>query len=238
MLNMLIKFNSKEKSKRLINLERELTIAGFNEALRSLKLVERDMSKEKGYLRHDGSAYLTHIYDVALHLLDSGYKSKEHEKLIIGAILHDYVEDVPGATVLMVEELFGDDVAKYVGDVTKKKGINYKEDLEEFQRYLEQILGERYSALIKVADRICNFRTLSASTDEHRAKQLKETAEWFIPFIKEARRLYTVDEAFYYQALSILRPLISEVDRNQKLLAENKALKEEVQKLREQLDKK
>jgi len=211
---------NESKSKRLKSLEENFSRLGYDKALKALEMVKTAF---EGIYRHNGDDYVTHLYDVALHLLNSGYKDEE---ILISALLHDTIEDVDGWNTFVIENFFSEKIAKTVALVTKEKGVNYKENEEKFRDYLSGALSTRHSALVKVADRVCNFQTMADSSSEHRERQLKETYEWFIPFIKEARELYPIDKPFYYQALSILRPLMKEVSNNAKLQKELNKYKE------------
>lgn len=214
---MEITYNVQKKSKRLIHLERELSILGFKDTLKALDLVNKDMGQIK---RHDGSPYVTHLYDVTLHLMNSGYKKEEHKDLLTASVLHDYAEDIDGISIKTIEMLFGENVAKIVDRVTKKQGVDYHKDLEEKERYFKNILECPDAIKLKVSDRICNFTTMAHSSAKHRLKQLNETKEWYLPLIKNARHIYVADEAYFYQAESIIKPLILEIEREFKLEAE------------------
>ena len=180
---------------------------------KALKLVNKDMCKEKGFERHDGSSYATHLYDVMLLLINAGYNTHEYDNLIASSGLHDYPEDVNGATVKMVAEMFNEDIADIVGRVTKDSNINYKEDRKAFELYLKGILERRESLLLKLADRICNITTMHHSSLKHRKYQVKETEEWFLPLLKKGIILYPQDKPFFYLFLTIFKAMLPELKR-------------------------
>lgn len=203
--------NPIKKSKREIHLERELTILGFTQSLKALKLIKAKMSKGK-FVRHDGQPYYLHCVDVTLHLINMGFRDG-YEDLLTASLLHDYVEDVDGMTVEHLEETFNPVVAHTVFLVTKKKGVNYKENTEEFKTYLVNILTELFATLIKVSDRLCNFTTMSHSSLNHRKAQVFETKTYYMDFIKLARENYVAQESFFYTAELTFKALIFEYER-------------------------
>ena len=182
-----------------------LTILNYKMALKALDFVIRDMCIEKGFKRHDGSHYYHHLVDVAQILLNYDIKD---ENIIIAALLHDYVEDVEGVTFKSIEESFNKEVAEYVRLVTKVRDRDYKNE-KTMMEYLEQISQSEGAALIKTADRIHNFSSMRESTSiSHMEKQMKETEKFYIPFFKKCRNEYPKHQAFFFQAKTIIEPMI------------------------------
>lgn len=93
-----------------------------------------------GQFDKGGTPYIFHPLTVMKNLKTSD------EELQCIALLHDYVEDVPGATL---EELSSVGMSKRVIDavdaLTKRKGQSYKE-------YQSAILANRDAAVVKYAD--------------------------------------------------------------------------------------
>lgn len=200
-----------EKSSRTLHLESQLTTLGFDKSLKAFDLVIEHMSAEKGKKRHNGVHYYYHLIDVTQLLLNFGMRDDE---LLSAALLHDFVEDVPWATIEYVEEVFGPRVAKIVGKVTKKKGVDYKADLNEMNEYISAIEEDLDSCIIKTADRINNFSTMKHSSISHRERQVKETKEIYIPFFKRCREKYVRNANFFFFAKTTIEPILCEIERN------------------------
>lgn len=206
------------KSSRTIYLEAQLSTLGFEKSLKAFDLVVEHMVAEKGYKRHDGAHYYHHCVDVAQLILNFGIKDDE---ITSAALLHDFVEDIPWATHEYIEEVFGPRVAKMVRLVTKKPCVDYKVDLEEMHKYLKGIEECWEAALIKTADRINNFSTMSNSSVKHRERQVKETKEIYIPFFKVCRQKYARYANFFFFAKTMIEPILVEIERNNELVKSN-----------------
>lgn len=220
------------KSSRVIHLERQLSILGFTEALRAFDLVLSEMNAENGFKRHDGFHYYYHLVDVAQILLNFGIRDQD---IITAALLHDFVEDVDWASCEYVHDQFNWRVADIVRRLTKKEGINYKEELEEMQRYLTDIEDAYESALIKTADRIHNFSSMRKSSRGHRAKQVKETRDFYVPFFKACRSRYVRYSNFFFFARTTIEPILFEIEQN---LTQTAELEKEIQRLKAELESK
>ena len=191
-----------------------LKILRYDQALKAAHLVINEMSTENGFTRHDGSNYYHHLVDVAQTLLNFGVRN---EDIITAALLHDYIEDVEGVTVKFVETLFNKNVAEMVSLVTKKKNIDYKEE-QNLIIYLENVFTNEGASLIKVADRVHNFSTMSEYTSlAHKERQVIETEKFYIPFFKRCRNEFVEYSNFFFQAKTIVEPLLYEMKENIKL---------------------
>lgn len=219
------------KSSRVIHLERQLTTLGYTDALRAFDLVLSEMNAENGFKRHDGFHYYYHLVDVAQILLNFGIRD---EDIITAALLHDFIEDVDWATYEYVHDQFNKRVADIVQRVTKKPGVDYKTDLKEMENYLSNIEDTYESALVKTADRIHNFSSMRKSSRAHRAKQVKETRDFYIPFFKVCRNRYVRYSDFFFFAKTTIEPILFEIEQN---LIQTEELEKEIERLRAQLDK-
>lgn len=189
---------------RVAFFEQTLQHLGYYQALEALDWLKDEMCAEKGYKRHNGAHYYYHPIDCAQDLLNHGIRE---EAVIITALLHDIVEDVPGITVKMVEHKFGTRVSIAVDLLTKQEGIDYKIP-ENLREYLAAILKNRDAALVKTADRKHNFSTLIDASFEKQLKQALETRDYFIPFFKDCRKLYGRYSAYFFSAKTSTEPLI------------------------------
>lgn len=200
-----------EKSSRVLHLEKQLSILGYVKALKAFDTVLGSMGTDNGFERHDGTHYYYHLVDVAQILLNFGINDDE---IIAAALLHDFIEDVEWATYEYVEEVYGKRVADIVQLVTKLPGVNYKTDMEAMDEYLDNIVGMYESALIKTADRIHNFGSMSNASDEHRRRQVQETKEKYIPFFKECRNKHVRYANFFFFAKTTVEPILYEIERS------------------------
>ncbi len=206
-------------------LERRLTnIFGINsKSIEALELVCKEMSAEKGFTRDDGQDYYNHCIDVANTLISFDIRN---EDAIVAALLHDIVEDVEGYSEKMIATLFGDNVAHLVSLVTKKPGLDYKQE-DVIMDYLTAISRDPYAAAIKTADRMHNMTTLQEKTFEARHRKALETELYYMPFFKFCRKKYPRYENLFYAARTQIYPLIHEI----------KSFYAEILRLRKELEK-
>lgn len=217
-------------SSRVQHLELTLSILGFTESLRALDLMIKVMCKDNGYKRHNNTHYYYHLVDVAQKLLNFGIRDQD---VITAALLHDYVEDVPGIKIEDVRKEFGAKVAYIVDLVTKKRGVDYKEE-KNIVAYLDNISLCMEAALVKTTDRIHNFSTLIDATPEKKIRQALETEKYFIPFFKTCRNLYPRYANIFFEAKTQIEPHLWEIKEHQ---AEVSLLKKEIEELKKQIKK-
>lgn len=216
--------NSREKF-----LEQSLSILRWNNALDALALVRNEMNAEKGYTRHNGTHYYYHPVDVAQKLINFGIRD---EDIIVAALLHDIVEDVPYFNIKIIQDKFGERVAIMVNLVTKKPNINYKIS-ENLNEYLDNISKNYGAALIKTVDRIHNFGTLKDATPDKKIRQANETQLYFIPFFKKCRNMYPRYAYIFFEAKTSIEPHLWEIQEHYKEINE---LKEKIKKLEKELE--
>lgn len=143
----------------------------------------------KNVRRRSGEPYIIHPIEVAkIVVSDIGLGCKS----ICAALLHDVVEDT-GYTVEDIRSLFGDKIASLVDGLTKIKTVLDNEDrkgvtmsteslqAENFKRILLTLNDDVRVALIKLADRLHNCRTIEYMPEHKRDKILSETMFIFIP---------------------------------------------------------
>lgn len=219
----------KPKDSRVKHLEKTLAILQYHQALRAFDFVIEEMSSSKGFARSDGTHYYYHLIDVAQILLNFGIRD---EAVITSALLHDTIEDIDWVSPEYVEESYGQDISDIVMRVTKKDGVDYKQDLHEMNRYLKCIEERPESALVKTADRIHNFSTMSTMSRKHRLKQVTETRDMYIPFFKRCRRRYARHSEFFYFAKTTIEPILSEIESSD---AKIQALEKELRVLQDSI---
>lgn len=123
--------------------------------------------------RKDGKPFVTHPIYVATILAEL----KMDASTVVAGLLHDTVEDTE-TTIEDLRVAFGDEVAKIV------EGVTDEDDLPDpaNQRELLLAMGREWRvALVKLADRLHNMRTLGAMPRHKRVKKATETLEVFVP---------------------------------------------------------
>ena len=139
----------------------------------------------KNVRRRSGEPYIIHPIEVAkIVVSDIGLGCKS----ICAALLHDVVEDT-GYTVEDIRSLFGDKIASLVDGLIKIKTVLDNEDrkgvtmsteslqAENFKRILLTLNDDVRVALIKLADRLHNMRTLKYMTPEKQKEKARETMD-------------------------------------------------------------
>lgn len=100
-----------------------------------------------GQTRRNGEDYVNHCSRVAKELALKGFD----ETIIIGGLLHDSLEDsknVP-TSEKMIQNYFGLEILQLIRRLTHKKG-------ERYEDYMERIMTNQDSVLIKLEDIIDN----------------------------------------------------------------------------------
>ncbi len=134
----------------------------------------------EGQVRSSGDPYISHPIAVAVILVGLGMDSDT----IIGALLHDVVEDT-SVTLEDIEKLFGADVAELVDGVTKLANIPYssraEQQAENVRKMLLAMAKDVRVVIIKLADRLHNMRTLDFRIPEKQRVKSLETMEIYAP---------------------------------------------------------
>jgi (p)ppGpp synthase/HD superfamily hydrolase len=109
------------------------------------------------------------------------------EATILGALLHDTVEDTP-LTLEQVALLFNKEVHNIVQGVThmeSNKETLYKVLLSHPEN-IHRLLGaeDKRVLYVKLADRMHNLRTLQAKPYESQRRTAEETLLFFVPLAK------------------------------------------------------
>ena len=132
----------------------------MNEWLRVLRAADA-AARWHVHQRRKGPAeepYINHLVEVAMLVAEA--TDGTDTNLVIAALLHDAIEDseVPKE---MIAEIFGEDVASIVAEVTDDKGI------PKAERKLKQIetaaTKSPRAKILKLADKTSNLRAIAAS---------------------------------------------------------------------------
>jgi Na+/proline symporter len=147
-----------------------------------LKVIQKALAIIKKYhggvKRKSGEPFFTHPIAVTLILLDYS----QDQAAILTALLHDTVEDT-ALSIAHIRAIFGDTVYFLVSKVTNLEGHIRRLRLEEHENLhrLMHYEDERV-ALVKLADRLHNMRTIHAHPSKAKQKNLAhETLAFFVP---------------------------------------------------------
>ncbi len=152
-----------------------------------LSLVEKAINLLKDYhgpvMRKSGEPFYLHPIAVAQIVLDYN----QEEATILGALLHDTVEDTP-LTLEQVALLFNQEVRTIVQGVThmeSNKETIYQVLLSHPEN-IHRLLGAEDPRVlyVKLADRMHNLRTIQAKSHESQRSTAEETLLFFVPLAK------------------------------------------------------
>lgn len=151
------------------------------------KLIEKAYNDAKdafrGKFRDGGERYFEHLRAVALIVIE--YLRVNDYEMIIAALLHDIVEDIPSWTIERIRETYGSRVAMLVDYMTKpKRKFKVKTECEHayHQRFIN---APRDFFLLKLADRIHNLLTLWSCAKEKRLRKINETIHHYLPYAEK-----------------------------------------------------
>jgi guanosine-3',5'-bis(diphosphate) 3'-pyrophosphohydrolase len=176
----------------------------------------------QGQKRLSGEPYIAHPLAAAQLLADLHLDADT----IIGAILHDVIEDTPVAKD-EIERRFGKDVAEIVDGVTKLDQIKFKNreeaQAESFRKMLLAMVRDLRVIMVKLADRTHNMRTIGAMSVPKRRQIARETLEIYAP-VAERLGLYKIKleledlgfRALYPQRYRVIERALKKARGNQK----------------------
>jgi guanosine-3',5'-bis(diphosphate) 3'-pyrophosphohydrolase len=144
----------------------------------------------QGQTRLSGEPYISHPVAAAELLAELHLDADT----IVGAILHDVIEDTPIAKDDIAAK-FGKDVAEIVDGVTKLDQIRFKNreeaQAESFRKMLLAMVRDLRVILVKLADRTHNLRTIDALAPAKRRAIARETLDIYAP-VAERLGLYSM----------------------------------------------
>jgi GTP pyrophosphokinase len=151
---------------------------------KELSLIEKAFYfSEKAYQgvkRKSGEPYLNHCLRTALNLAEL----KLSAEMILAGILHDVLED-GDISEEELEKEFGEEIFFLVKGVTKISSYRYKEknlaQAENLRKLILATIKDVRVAIIKLADRLDNMRTLEHLESEKRIRFALETSDIYVP---------------------------------------------------------
>lgn len=165
-----------------------------------LKALEYAAEKHRDQRRKgiEASPYINHPIQVAEVLATFG--KVDDVTTLMAAILHDTIEDTD-TTKSDLEELFGQDVADVVSEVTDNKSLP-KQERKRLQVEHTPHLSDR-AKQIKIADKTCNVRDIGARppADWSDARRL-EYFEWAQAVVAGCRGVNPGLEAYFDECVA------------------------------------
>ncbi|WP_298528989.1 RelA/SpoT family protein [uncultured Christiangramia sp.] len=145
------------------------------------KAFDTAVDAHKDQRRKSGEAYIFHPIAVAkIVASEIGLDATS----IAAALLHDVVEDTE-YTLLNIEKMFGETVAKIVDGLTKISSLKKDKDVslqaENFRKMLLTLNDDVRVIIIKIADRLHNMQTMDAMRPDKQIKIASETLYIYAP---------------------------------------------------------
>jgi hypothetical protein len=158
--------------------------------------------------RHSGEPFYLHPIAVAQVVLDWN----PDEATILGALLHDTVEDT-AMLLENIEMIFGPDVVKIVDSVTHFETSEesfYKLKLSSHENVLTLLeVQDKRALYVKLADRVHNLRTVEGHTSIAKRQQIAaETLQFYVP-LAQALALEAVVKELKVLSVAILNDTAS-----------------------------
>ena len=190
----------------------------------------------KDQRRRSGEPYIMHPVAVAKIL----YKLGMDNECIVGALLHDVVEDTE-YDLNYIKSMFGDDVALLVDGVTKLGQIplSTREEVqaENIRKMFIAMNEDIRVIIIKLCDRLQNMRTLEHMPEYKQREKSLETLEIYAP-IAHRLGIRPIKEELEDLAIFYLDPIAyKEIERNLSMKKEQgeKFLKEITQQIEDKI---
>lgn len=173
-----------ENFEKLLGKVYYLPVSDVDIIRRSYEFTEHS-NRRSGNIRFSGEPAVVHSLAVAEQLI----MWRMSGSTISAGILHDIIED-PEIHTLQIRATFQDEIAFLVDGVTKLKNFELDEysgldaDTQYFTKLFLSSAADIRVALIKLADRLHNMRTLQYLPYHKRIKNCIETEKIFIPLAR------------------------------------------------------
>ncbi|MFH1538268.1 MAG: HD domain-containing protein, partial [bacterium] len=205
---------------------------------RAYEFTESSM-RQRGVIRFSGDPAIVHAMEVASKLADWQLDAST----IAAGVLHDVIED-PEIHHMQIRATFKEQVALLVEGVTKLKGYQLEagedEDLAYHVSMFLAAASDIRVALIKLADRLHNMRTLEYLPASRREHNCRETRELFIPLARflgmERIQQELEDITFRFSENELYERTLQQID--QVIEQENEFFSQRIRELRSHLRKK
>ena len=181
----------------------------YDDSPASLDLIRRAglfaQQAHQGQYRKSGEEYIIHPMYVASILVELTIDPPT----IAAALLHDTVEDCENVTLPVLQEQFGEEVARLVDGVTKLDKLDFadreEQQAESLRKMILAMSKDIRVVLIKLADRLHNMRTLNYQPADRQVSIARETLDIYAPL---AHRLgvYAIKQELEDLSLRYLDP--------------------------------
>jgi len=145
--------------------------------------------------RDDGSPYLTeHIYPIVEDLINSFGDKNIPEEILVGALLHDVLEDDETMTEERFINLFGKKIFDIVKPLTKSKEDNVSGLPEKKEKSISKKVfaiiskANKTSKLIKLADKANNLQsstTIKTTKPQKYKRHIEDIEEMYLSFAEK-----------------------------------------------------
>lgn len=150
--------------------------------------------------------YFEHVRRVALILIDEAQIL--NREMVLGALLHDGIEDTRDLTPEMIEHVFGSDTCSIVKTLSKAPKEGY---LERFW-----LSTDWRPYVIKACDRLDNLRSLHQAERMFQNKQVAETRDKLFPLFD--RMVSLTPEEFRPRVIRLRDAVVCETTRRATIL--------------------
>ncbi|MHA7060165.1 RelA/SpoT family protein [Aquimarina sp. M1] len=175
-----------EENKQIAKQYKELLRISYRDLSKDDKKLIRQafdiaVDAHKDQRRKSGEAYIFHPIAVAkIVASEIGLDATS----IAAALLHDVVEDTE-YTLVDIEQMFGETVARIVDGLTKISSLKKDKDIslqaENFRKMLLTLNDDVRVIIIKIADRLHNMQTMDAMRPDKQVKIASETLYIYAP---------------------------------------------------------
>ena len=189
--------------------------------------------------RKSGEAYIFHPIAVAkIVASEIGLDATS----IAAALLHDVVEDTE-YTLVDIEQMFGDTVARIVDGLTKISSLKQDKDIslqaENFRKMLLTLNDDVRVIIIKIADRLHNMQTMDSMRPDKQVKIASETLYIYAPLAHRIG-LYNIkteleDLGLKYTEPEVYKDILEKIKESKE--EQDAYIKRFSDKIREGLDK-
>ncbi|HVZ39654.1 MAG TPA: HD domain-containing protein [Candidatus Kapabacteria bacterium] len=170
--------------------DRLMPIVGAVELNRIICAYEMAENVHQFQVRNDGTPYFWHVTRVTRILLE---ELDIHEPdVLVAGLLHDTLEDSDILNSEVLEYNFGPFVSYLVETLTKEVRVDDGPLREQIDReYVERLKNSPEDCrVIKLADRLDNFRCLQFNLKRNPYKYVKETSEHYLPMAENSNNLH------------------------------------------------
>lgn len=184
-------------NKKIITLRYWLLGRGYHQALAALEFAATFHTG----LRKDGCTHeFEHQMTIALYIRTLVDLLEFPEETLAAVFLHDVCED-HDVGFDEIEIKFGRSIRDAVICLTKvHRGIKVPPET-----YFSKIAKDPIASIVKAADRMHNIQTMNTVfSEDKQTSYIKETLDFILPMLKEARRVFTKQEPVYENVKLVL----------------------------------